>query len=257
MKSKIPHTINVKYGNKETSIMDIYGTTLPADSPIFIYIHGGYWQSLNKNISSYVVEPFFKAGIKVIVPGYSLAPEAHLKQIIEQIKSMVLHILNEAELSGVRSVWIGGHSAGAHLASSLLDEEWYPNLPCSLQNIFKGLILISGIFDLTPIIQTEYNDALSLTKTEAEELSPIMKKLEWIKQLNSNFIVLLGVGEHDPPKFQEQTLLYKEFLKQHKVRTEYHFVKGLDHFDIVENLKDQNYMLTKRIIQLIKETYHI
>ena len=45
------------------------------DAPVFVYIHGGYWQMLSKDISSYCVPPLYNAGIKVVVPDYDLAPE--------------------------------------------------------------------------------------------------------------------------------------------------------------------------------------
>lgn len=41
----------------------------------FVYIHGGYWQDLNKDISAYCVEPLVNAGIRVVIPGYDLAPK--------------------------------------------------------------------------------------------------------------------------------------------------------------------------------------
>lgn len=43
-----------------------------------MYVHGGYWQELNKDISSYCVEPLVNAGIRVVIPGYDLAPTGKL-----------------------------------------------------------------------------------------------------------------------------------------------------------------------------------
>lgn len=45
------------------------------DAPVFVYIHGGYWQALDRTISSYCVTPQFKAGHVVAVVGYELAPK--------------------------------------------------------------------------------------------------------------------------------------------------------------------------------------
>lgn len=58
----------------------------------------------------------------------------------------------------IRNVWLGGHSAGAHLAASMIHPKVHKKI-----NI-KGFILISGIFDLNPLLETSINDALKLTK---------------------------------------------------------------------------------------------
>lgn len=67
-----------------------------ADSPIFIYIHGGYWQELNKTNSAYCVHPLVAAGIKVIVLDYDLCPNVTLEQIVSQIERAGEYILDYA-----------------------------------------------------------------------------------------------------------------------------------------------------------------
>lgn len=66
------------------------------DAPIFIYIHGGYWQELEKETSGYVVEPFYKNKIKSFVVGYTLCPEGTIGEIIKEIQSAVKKIIQYA-----------------------------------------------------------------------------------------------------------------------------------------------------------------
>lgn len=65
-----------------------------------------------------------------------------------------------------RNVWVAGHSAGAHLASSLLyDELWLDKMTKQgYLNLLKGIVLIGGVFNLKPIINTDISTALKLTK---------------------------------------------------------------------------------------------
>jgi len=53
---------------------------------------------------------------------------------------------------------LGGHSAGAHLAASMIHPEVNENIGV------KGFILISGIFDLNPLLETSINKPLKLNK---------------------------------------------------------------------------------------------
>lgn len=57
-----------------------------------------------------------------------------------------------------RNIWLGGHSAGAHLAASMIHPKANGNV------CINGFILISGIFDLNPLLETTINEALKLNR---------------------------------------------------------------------------------------------
>lgn len=63
----------------------------------------------------------------------------------------------------IRSVVIAGHSAGSHLAAMLLhDSEWQNKEPHL--NLLHGMIHISGVFDVVPLIETTMNLPLNLDR---------------------------------------------------------------------------------------------
>jgi arylformamidase len=70
----IPARLGVPYGDSDRERVDIFGTDLPDDSPIFVYISGGYWQMMSGEISAYVVEPMYEANIVTVVVDYARAP---------------------------------------------------------------------------------------------------------------------------------------------------------------------------------------
>lgn len=74
-KSKYCSKTNIRYGSGDQQLLDVYEDGLTSSDYTFVYIHGGYWQELNKDISAYCVEPLVNAGIRVVVPGYDLAPK--------------------------------------------------------------------------------------------------------------------------------------------------------------------------------------
>ncbi|XP_059481182.1 kynurenine formamidase [Neocloeon triangulifer] len=247
-KSTVPNEIGLRYGPREAQQYDLFGgDSLSQDAPLFVYIHGGYWQDLSRDISAYCVRPLARAGIRVAIMGYTLAPHVTLEEIVDEIRCGLQVIVDHAASTGCQTVWVGGHSAGAHLAlSALLGPQ-----SAGLQ-IVRGLVLISGIFDLTPLIKTTVNEPLRLDEQRASQLSPLVQLPNvrlpaWARRLH----VLVAVGEHDSPAFIEQSKRLAEVLEGRLSSVELQQLKGLDHFDIVENLRSDNHVLTQRIKELI------
>ncbi len=60
---------------------------------------------------------------------------------------------------------IAGHSAGSHLASMLLhDPQWQKNEPVAHLDLLHGMVHISGVFDVIPLVATSMNLPLNLDK---------------------------------------------------------------------------------------------
>ncbi|XP_073979729.1 kynurenine formamidase [Rhodnius prolixus] len=255
IKSEIPFISDLQYGEKPTNLVDIYGADLDKGSPIYVHLHGGYWKILSKNDSNYVVRPFWKAKIKTFIPDYDLTPKVSLEEIIQDVRVMAKYVFQMAIDNGVRSVWFGGHSAGGHLSACLLDEAWLSSLEPSYKAIFKGVFLISGLYDLLPLLKTEQNENLMLDSSRAVALSPAHNVHDLMKKslLNKNFKVFIVAAEYDSPAFIEQSFNYAEKLKKVNMNVEYHLWPNVDHFDLAEQLYDETYDLSKKIISLIKE----
>lgn len=62
-----------------------------------VYIHGGYWQQLTKDMSAYCVDPLVSNGFRVIVVEYDLCPTVTLTKLIQEITECGRFILNYAE----------------------------------------------------------------------------------------------------------------------------------------------------------------
>lgn len=249
-RENIPCELNVAYGSTEREKLDIYGIDLPSDAPIFIYIHGGYWQDLNKDISAYAVESFYKKGIKVIVIGYTLCPNCSLKNIVQEIQVAFLSCLEYAKKCGSRGMYVGGHSAGAHLTASLF-QEFFCSIPEVDQNYLKGVVCISGVYDLVPIIQTYINDALKLTEALAKELSPTYQTF----CAKDNITFLIIIGQYESPAFHEQSKSFYQKLMDAGYNTDFVEIKEVDHFNIVENLNDSNSEIFKLITNKMRELH--
>lgn len=136
---------------------------------LVVFIHGGYWQSLAKERYSFVAGPFLQAGMSVALLGYPLAPEATIAEIQGHVLSGLEAVfgLLDAEARMPETWVLTGHSAGGHLAASAASA-WGERLPA-----LSGLVPISGLFDLAPLIETSLNETLELDGESAKTLSPL------------------------------------------------------------------------------------
>ncbi|XP_061932795.1 kynurenine formamidase isoform X2 [Apis cerana] len=272
--------LDIPYGTTKGTKYDIYGTDLPKDSPIFIFIHGGYWQEGSKDVSAYAAPVFVNKGIKVITIGYDLCPNVKLRDIISQIKTAIAHILKSASslkcrydiiniyiiilliyklqicinwMDLYRNVWISGHSAGAHLASSILyDKLWLDEMTKhEYLYLLKGIVLISGIFNLEPLVNTSNNTALKLTKNEIDAYSFTTLNIKNNTSIQGLKVIVTN-GECDSPVFINESRECAQKLITMVDNVQYILLReNIDHFDIVENLTNEEFILTKLILRNI------
>jgi len=154
--------LDVPYGDGERTKIDLYPAADRTD-PSLVFAHGGYWQRKSREVFAMLVEGVAAHGWSVAIPGYSLAPEASLTQIVTEISQALDWLAKNGEAYGVSGpVILSGWSAGAHLVAMALD---HPRVTAGLA--------ISGVYDLTPIRDTGLNNALKLTDEEIAKLSPL------------------------------------------------------------------------------------
>ena len=142
-----PCDLDIPYGSAPLECLDIFPSGLQ-NSPVMVFIHGGYWQGSDKSQFSYLAQGFIPAGITFAAVNYSLAPEVAMDEIVHQGRKALTWVWQHAEEFGYNSdrIFVSGHSAGGHLASLLASTDW-PNFDSGLPpDLIKGLCAISGIY---------------------------------------------------------------------------------------------------------------
>lgn len=228
--------------------MDIYGVNLPMDAPIIVYVHGGYWQGMNKHTSAYAIKPFVENHAKVFVIDHDLCPDVTLTEVIKQFNKAIDRIFSYAAEHKSKSISFIGHLSGAHLISYLFREETIKRLGGKF-DLIKNIYLISGVYDVSELRNTQAanrDNLLSITDDNVAELSPIKHSFDHLKGSSITFDVYVG-GE-ESPTIQRQSREFVAHLKQAKVHANYHLMSDLDHFSIVEKLSEINYDITQTII---------
>lgn len=230
--------LDLAYGPGERHRLDLFHPQNGETSgPVLLYIHGGYWQALDKSTSSHLARGANERGLTVAIPSYTLAPAAKLADIVSEIEAAANFTMQRLG----RPLVVSGHSAGGHLTACLMARS------STLQRPVRAAMPISGLFDLPPLVQTSINRVLGLTIEEAHRLSP----LEWDPPENGHLIAVVGGAESR--EFLRQSLTVVERWGQAGVATRYHEVPGAHHFDVIAGLAEPNDPLVDMILELAAE----
>jgi len=244
--------LGVKYGSGAGDVVDLFNEDC-ATKDMMVYLSGGYWQELSGEISAYTVAPLVSAGHCVAVVNYDRAPSQDMAGILGQVERAAAWLVRYARERGL-SVWLSGHSAGSHLCAMLLSSGWYEGLPHLDRSIIRGVVHLSGVFNLLPLLKTSINSPLMMNKFDAEQFSPSQQlnldRLSTAKHLH----YLVVVGENDSPAFMQQAEQYVEELRTRGFRVAFTVQEEEDHFSLVERLMDVNYSLTKQILDFMQAT---
>jgi arylformamidase len=230
-RANVDSSLNCQYSSGEKDKLDIFRCGKP-NAPLFIFIHGGYWQRGDKSVYSFVAESFVSSGIDVALIGYQLCPGTSMTNIVDKIREAIVWIWNNASDYSIsrHRINVSGHSAGGHITGMVLATDWSTisnNLP---KDIVKTGIPISGLYQLDPIRETTIADALGLNDEESLALSPHFYQ----PQTEAPILVTLGGGE--TPEFHWQTNKFLKRWKNFKAPLDYFAEPDVDHFGVVERL---------------------
>ena len=201
------------------------GTILVAEdptAPLLVFIHGGYWQALSAAESLALAPAILARGWSYAAIEYTIAPEGSIPHMIRECHAALAVLADAVSPSSVTLV---GHSAGAHLAAmvSLVSRSALP---------IDRTVLLSGVFDLRPLVQTTVNDPLGLDVVNAATLSPQMLPVV------ADHKVVVAWGDNETDAFKVQSHAYAAHVAATGVDVVAFECSGRHHFDIMDDLFD-------------------
>lgn len=246
-RSQMQCKLDVAFGHTPIEAIDIFPAAAPL-APIYLFIHGGYWYSLDKSDYSYVAQGMRPHGVTTVINNFGLAPEHDMATIVAQNRAALAWMWKNAEsFGGDRDrIYVAGHSAGGHLGTLLLATDWPaidPELPV---NPVKGVCAIGGIFDLEPIRLSYLNQKIRLTAEQARQYSPLTVSYPAPAPLS----LVVAIDESD--EFHRQSRQMHEHWKSLGWPVESLTPPGLDHFSVVNNLGDPECMLVRHQLAQMK-----
>ncbi len=192
-----------------------------------IFVHGGYWRSTDKTLWSHLAAGPLARGWRVAMIGYDLCPAVSIAQITQQVAAGIAAIADRVP----GPLRLTGHSAGGHLVARMLD----PAVAAPWISRVTGVVPISPLSDLTPLLQTTMNADLGLDADSARAESP-----RW--QPPPHVPVTVWVGGAERPAFLEQARWLGEAWSCPVVVR-----AGRHHFDIIAGLEDGASALTAAV----------
>ncbi|GAB5581363.1 kynurenine formamidase isoform X1 [Prionailurus iriomotensis] len=202
--------LHVPYGDGEGENLDIYFPEQVSEaSPFCVFFHGGYWQSGSKDTSAFMVNPLTAQGVAVVIVAYDIAPKGTLDQMVDQVTRSIVYI-----------------------------QKQYPRN--------EGFFLVSGIYDLEPIVFTSQNGPLLMTLKDARRNGP-QQLLEAAptQPVDPACHVLVIVGQHDSPEFSRQSREFYQTLCRGGWNASFEELHDVDHFEIIWKLTQDDYVLTQ------------
>ena len=224
--------IDVPYGSGPGETLDMFRTQA-ADAPVLVFVHGGWWRSLDKSDHSFVAPSFNAEGALVVVPNYALAPAVSVEHITLQMVAALEWVHRHAAEHGgdPRRITVIGHSAGAHLAAMLVSCRWRDVAPDLPAHLVLGALGISGVYDLEPLRLTPFLQAdLQLTPASVRRLSPA-----FFPRPKAKFFAVAGGAESE--EFIRQNQLIRDVWGPTAVPV-CETLRGVHHLAVLKNLAD-------------------
>jgi len=247
LSARVDMQFDIPYGPGPRERMDILlPPGMARGAPLHMFIHGGYWRSGSKEDHRLVAAPVLAAGGVAALVTYDLMPTTRLGAIVGQVRAAARHLATIAPGLGADPgrFTASGHSAGAHLASYLAafgpEEEALPSLPP-----LRGLLLVSGIYDLSGIPDSFLKDEAKMTAAEAAAWSPLTST-----QLDGPSRIITR-GEFETAPFQMQAEALATALAGAGPKSELRLEKGRNHLSIVLDLADPRSPLGERLLGLV------
>lgn len=244
-RARLDSYLDVPYGSADTETLDLFRAKGESRG-LLMYIHGGYWRSLDKKRFSFVAPSLTESGITVAVVNYALCPAVQVADIVMQMvqASAWLHRNGGNFGAPAARLAVCGHSAGGHLAAMMLACEWPKYSPDLPKKTVSGALSISGLYDLAEIVKVpSVNGDARLTERTALKVSPAFLPPA------TDAPLFTAVGSEENEGFHVQNRLIAErWAKVHRADIP---CPGRNHFTVLDDLCDPGSRLFGAVLDLM------
>ena len=232
--------LGLSYGDTPRQTVDLLLPDAGDSAPLAMFVHGGWWRSLEASSFSQMARGLNTRGIAVAVVGYDLCPNVTIADIIEQIRRACVFLWQRQP----GRLLVYGHSAGGHLASAMVATDWQALYPKAPADLVPAGYAISGVFDLAPLVGISVNQDLRLDDAEARRVSTAF----WQPAPGRTFDAVAGALESG--EFKRQSRLIADVWRKGGAHTRYEEIPGTNHFTVIDALSDPQSAMVARIAAL-------
>jgi arylformamidase len=233
--------LTLRYGATDTQTLDLFVPASATRPPLLVFFHGGYWQELSKQESAFAAPACLAHGIAYAAVDYTLAPKATLDEIVAECRAATSWLVRNGGTAGIDAtrLVVAGSSAGAHLAAMVA---------LTAGGAVKGAVLVSGVYDLAPLIGTSIDAPLHLDPASAARNSPLGLPLGDFPPS------LVCWGEIETGEFKRQSRVFAAAVRESGRKCEDFEIAGRNHFDVILDLADPAAPLGRRVLDFMATT---
>jgi arylformamidase len=229
------------YGPSPRQTIDLFpAKDDDSSTPLALFVHGGWWRSLEPAMFSQMAAGPNAKGVTVAVAGYDLCPQVTIAAIIAQVRTACVWLWRKQR----KRIMVYGHSAGGHLAACMLAQEWKAFASDAPVDLVPCAYTISGVFDLAPLVKISVNQDLRLDEAQARRVSPLYWRVPAGRVLDA------VVGALESSEFLRQSGTITETWRQSMVQTRYEEISSANHFTVIDPLSQAGSAMTRRVSDL-------
>jgi arylformamidase len=242
VRATLPAALDLAYGPDARHRIDLFPAARSGRTLVFI--HGGYWRSLDKSMFSWLAAAWVAAGVNVAMPNYRFSPGVSLETIVDDIVLATHWLFANGAAHGVpmEQVVVSGHSAGGHLTAALFAAP-RERLQFDISRVAGG-VPISGLFDFAPLRLFSFNTDFKLDEAAVARLNLFDKRPTIAAP------IIAAAGADESSEFQRQTRLLAESWRP-QVKSLL-LLPGLNHFSVVDAFAERGQPLYEETLALFK-----
>jgi len=241
VRATLPSSLDLAYGPDARHRIDLFPAARSGKTLVFI--HGGYWRSLDKSMYSWLAAAWVAAGVNVAMPNYRFSPGASLEAIVDDVLLAANWLFANGPRHGMpmEQVVVSGHSAGGHLTAALFAAP-RERLQFDIARVAGG-VPISGLFDFAPLRLFSFNADFKLDEAAVARMNLFDKP----PTIAAPIVAAAGAAESS--EFQRQTRLLAESWPNVKSLL---LLPGLNHFSVVDAFAERGQPLYEETLALFK-----
>lgn len=231
---------DLRYGPGPLATLDVFRAE-QAHAPVHVFLHGGYWRGRDKSDFSFLADALIPHGITLVVMNYDLCPQVELPAIVDQVAMGLNWVQQHAADWGADPTRYSasGHSAGAHLIAAVLAR--HANAQSRPIGLPASAVLISGVYDLEPVLSISVNQEIRLRPEQVAPMSPL-------RHLPCQPVRLdVVAGGDETPGFIEQSRQFAAHCTEHGADVRFMLIDNADHYTVLRQLESPDGELARLI----------
>lgn len=228
--------------------LDLYHPKDKKDYPVLVWVHGGGWKNGNKEQFEFLGKALAGEGVGVVTVNYRLHPQVQFPANVEDVARAFAWAHKNVGRYGGRAdrVFVGGHSAGGHLASVLATDESYLKAAGLSPADVRGVVSISGLYAIRRGRFPVFEDS----DEGARKASPVRQVREKLPPF------LLVYADNDFPTFGDMAEDFAKALREAKVEVTCVKVKDRTHGSVAAKVAEEGDPVRGAILEFVGRQVH-